>query len=128
MGTLPTSSSRLSWLTQPTRPSRSTQESTGSFLKNTTNASLEVSPLLARSTEVLDKRVTELMVSDHPREESGNLETARSGEEAELPVPFHNKPNTLFVNSRGKIEISPHVKYKIFLLNYLPIHFAIDLE
>merc|ERR1712060_80336 len=80
--TLPTNSSRLSALIQTTPPSRKTQESTGSFLKNTTKESSEVSPPLVRNTEVSDKRDTEPTTEDHQSDPHGEERTA--SEEAEI--------------------------------------------
>merc|ERR1712113_71406 len=78
-----TNSSRLSVLTQHTKPLEETQELTGSALKSTTKESLEVLLLPVRSTEVSDKRVTEPPTEDHQSEEPGREETLKSSEEVE---------------------------------------------
>merc|ERR1711865_995596 len=82
--TLPTNSLRSSALIQTIMPSRKTQESTGSFLKNTTKENSEVS----------DKRVTEPITEDHQSDPHGEERTAKSSEEAETlaSVSAHNRP------------------------------------
>merc|ERR1711990_497615 len=78
-----TNSSKLSVSIQTMLPSEETQELTGSALKSTTKESLEVSLVLVRSTEVLDKKVTEPLTSDHQLEEPGREEIHKSSEEVE---------------------------------------------
>merc|ERR1711957_13358 len=82
--TLPTNSLRSSALIQTIMPSRKTQESTGSFLKNTTKENSEVSPPPVRNIEVSDKRDTELITEDHQSDPHGEERTAKSSEEAEI--------------------------------------------
>merc|ERR1711865_687652 len=86
---------RVSFMvSQSMGPSRKTQESTGSFLKNTTKENSEVSPPPVRNIEVSDKRVTEPITEDHQSDPHGEERTAKSSEEAETlaSVSAHNRP------------------------------------
>jgi len=78
-----TNSSKLFALIQVIMPLRKTPKSTGLFLKNTTKESLEVLLQLVKNTEVLDKRVTELIIEDHQYKLLGEEETPKNSEEDE---------------------------------------------
>merc|ERR1712166_1366087 len=73
---------------QATKPSRLTQESTGSSLRSTTNVSLEDSLPPVRSIEVSDKRVTEPPTEDLQEDHAGRRETLKSLEEDEIDFKF----------------------------------------
>ena len=80
----PINTSRSSLLTQPITLSKETQESIGLSPRSITEENSEDLPQLVRNTEVSDRRVTELMVLDHPEDLPKNSDSSTNGEEVEL--------------------------------------------